>query len=143
MPIPRRIHPPPPGPYPPPQAAGRDLVDLLDREQIKTGHGWDFIAGHSLGGKVALESLQQIADLACKGASPADLATARRLLPRQVWVLDSIPGTRVCGRGIEGSRRSSPRLIPCKTKDRVRDRSPSQGTWTRTLRLAGWTAFCR
>ena len=75
--------------FPPPHdlaAAGEDLVELLKSEHVRTGYPLDFIAGHSLGGKVTLEALAQMrTNTNTSGKGPGKL-------PKQVWVLDSIPG---------------------------------------------------
>jgi pimeloyl-ACP methyl ester carboxylesterase len=54
-------------------ATSRSLASHLDVEP-------EAVFGHSFGGKVALSYLQE-----CQQQS--------RVLPRQVWVLDSLPGT--------------------------------------------------
>ncbi|XP_057975428.1 uncharacterized protein LOC131162837 [Malania oleifera] len=60
--------------------AARDLADLVKSQ----GWAWpDVVLGHSLGGKVAL----QFAESCAKGDYGESVA-----LPKQLWVLDSIPG---------------------------------------------------
>jgi pimeloyl-ACP methyl ester carboxylesterase len=60
--------------------AAKDLVDLI-KEQ---GFAWpDAVLGHSMGGKVALQF--------AKSCSNGDYGDSVQL-PKQVWVLDSVPG---------------------------------------------------
>ncbi|KAL8541355.1 hypothetical protein ACS0TY_002562 [Phlomoides rotata] len=60
--------------------AAKDLADLVKAE------GWDWpdvVIGHSMGGKVALHFAQS-----CANGHYGDNAS----LPKQLWVLDSVPG---------------------------------------------------
>ncbi|TYZ61033.1 hypothetical protein PybrP1_012122 [[Pythium] brassicae (nom. inval.)] len=58
------------------EACANDVIELADALRVVP----DAVFGHSFGGKVALQYL-------------ATCAAQARPLPRQVWVLDSLPGT--------------------------------------------------
>lgn len=73
------------------------------------------VCGHSFGGKVALNLLQQQSD-------------SNQALPRHLWVLDAMPGTSSCDYASHGSSTSSvsfvlPRLrqveTPIESKDEM------------------------
>jgi surfactin synthase thioesterase subunit len=53
----------------------------MHSDRMFRGHWPEVVCGHSMGGKVALEYIQQVA---------AESGGAR--LPQHVWVLDSQPG---------------------------------------------------
>ncbi|XP_057728233.1 uncharacterized protein LOC130944096 [Arachis stenosperma] len=60
--------------------AAKDLADLVKAEEWR----WpEVVIGHSMGGKVALQFLQS-----CSRGEYGDSA----LCPKQLWVLDSVPG---------------------------------------------------
>jgi len=74
------------------QSAAGDVMSLLSRERDERGLKFSFLAGHSLGGKVAMEVLQLLKDAECAGADEAAVEAARALRPPSFWLLDSIPG---------------------------------------------------
>ncbi|XP_047955093.1 protein ABHD11 [Salvia hispanica] len=97
---------------PPPhnlENAAKDLANLVKAE------GWDWpdvVMGHSMGGKVALQFVQS-----CVNGDYGDNVS----LPRQLWVLDSVPG-KLIPRNDEGEvekvlqiLQSLPQEIPSRT----------------------------
>ncbi|XP_043698618.1 protein ABHD11 [Telopea speciosissima] len=80
--------------------AARDLANLVKSR----GWAWpDVVIGHSMGGKVALQFVES-----CARGDYGESAA----LPRQLWVLDSVPG-EVCPRASDGEVEKVLQTLQC------------------------------